>query len=176
MKKKILLFLYYSLIANLPHSRFGLCFNRVRCWYLNRMLKISGRGPLSYWEPDVYIGDGSHLSVGADCQINEHVFLQGGTIGNNVMIAPYAVILSSSHGIELNGIPMVKQPPKTNDFVTIENDVWIGRNAVVLPGVTIHTGAVVGAGAVVTKDVPENAIVGGVPAKIIRFRTVPAGE
>jgi len=176
MKKKFLLILYYFLIAKLPHSRFGRCFNGVRCWYLTRILKISGRGPLSYWEPDVYIGDGSHLSVGVDCQINEHVFLQGGVIGNNVMIAPYAAILSSSHGIELNGVPMVKQPAKINDFVIIEDDVWIGRNAVVLPGITIHTGAVVGAGAVVTKDVPENAIVGGSPAKIIRFRTAPTGK
>lgn len=57
-----------------------------------------------------------------------------------------------------------------NGVVEIGNDVWIGGNAVILRGVTIGDGAIVGAGAVVTKDVPPYAIVGGVPAKIIRFR------
>ena len=52
----------------------------------------------------------------------------------------------------------------------IENDVWIAANAVVKQGVTVHTGAVIGAGAVVTKDVPPYAIVAGIPAKILRYR------
>lgn len=54
--------------------------------------------------------------------------------------------------------------------VTIGNDVWIGTNVVLLPGITVHDGAIVGAGAVVTKDVPAYAVVGGVPARIIKFR------
>jgi maltose O-acetyltransferase len=55
--------------------------------------------------------------------------------------------------------------------VTIEDDLWIGANCVILPGITLHKGSVVGAGAVVTKDVPENAIAVGVPAKILKYRT-----
>jgi maltose O-acetyltransferase len=54
--------------------------------------------------------------------------------------------------------------------ITIEKDVWIGAQAVILPGVTVGEGAVVGAGAVVTKDVPPFAIIGGAPARIIRMR------
>jgi len=54
--------------------------------------------------------------------------------------------------------------------VTIEDDVWVGHGAAILKGVTIGTGAVVGAGAVVTKDVPPYAVVGGVPARILRYR------
>lgn len=54
--------------------------------------------------------------------------------------------------------------------VTIGNDVWIVMRSIIMPGVTIGNGAVIGAGAVVTKDVPDYAIVGGVPAKVIKFR------
>ena len=54
--------------------------------------------------------------------------------------------------------------------ITIGDDVWIGRRVMLLPGVSIGKGAVIGAGAVVTKDVPEFAVVGGVPAKIIKWR------
>ena len=61
-------------------------------------------------------------------------------------------------------------PWRTTRPVTIGNDVWIGRNAIIMDGVEIGTGAVVGSGAVVTKDVPPYAIVGGVPAKVIRYR------
>ena len=57
-----------------------------------------------------------------------------------------------------------------NDLVTIGNDVWIGYGATILSGVTVHDGAVIAAGSVITKDVPAYAIVGGVPAKIIRYR------
>lgn len=54
--------------------------------------------------------------------------------------------------------------------VVIENDVWIGMRVVIMPGVKVGNGVVIGAGAVVTKDIPDYAIVGGVPAKIIKFR------
>ena len=64
-------------------------------------------------------------------------------------------------------------PWKTTKPVTIGNDCWIGRNAIIMDGVTVGHGAIVGAGAVVTKDVPPYAIVAGVPARIIRYRFVP---
>lgn len=62
---------------------------------------------------------------------------------------------------------------EVNGFVTIKNDVWIGERAIILSGVTIGNGAIIAAGAVVTKDVPDFAIVGGVPAKIIKYRFAP---
>ena len=57
-----------------------------------------------------------------------------------------------------------------NQKVIIKNDVWIGANSVIMPNITIGNGAIIGAGAVVTKDVPDYAIVAGVPAKIIKYR------
>ncbi|MNI40841.1 Chloramphenicol acetyltransferase [compost metagenome] len=75
-------------------------------------------------------------------------------------------ILSKDEVIDLYSMPY-------NQKIVIGNDVWIGANAVILPGVTLGDGAVIGAGAVVTKDVPPYAIVGGVPAKVIRYRFTP---
>ena len=56
--------------------------------------------------------------------------------------------------------------------VTIEDNVWIGGKSIILPGITIHEGAVIGMGAVVTKDVPKGAVVGGNPAKILKYRNI----
>ena len=90
-------------------------------------------------------------------------------IGNDVMMGPEVVILTYSHKFDRLDIPMNDQGSYV-DPVMIGNDVWIGTRSIILPGVKIGNGVLIGAGAVVTKDVPDYAIVGGVPAKIIRYR------
>ncbi len=87
------------------------------------------------------------------------------TIGDNVMIGPECLISTVNHPLTPMGRRKHLGVAKP---VTIGNDVWLGGNVVVLPGVTIGNNVVVAAGAVVTKDVPDNCLVGGVPAKIIR--------
>ncbi len=79
-------------------------------------------------------------------------------------------MVSSNHGFERG--KLIKEQPWTTDdnYIIIEDDVWIGANSVILPGVTIKKGAIIGAGSVVTKDVPQYAIVCGNPAHIIRYR------
>ncbi len=89
-------------------------------------------------------------------------------IGKNCLISPCVYITDHNHSTK-TGKPMFRQPCKSAP-VEIGDDVWIGANSVILPGVTIGRGAVVAAGAVVNKDVPPLAIVGGVPASIIRYR------
>lgn len=86
-------------------------------------------------------------------------------IGNNVMIGPNTLITTVGHPLSPKARRgyMAKAAP-----VRIGNDVWIGGNVTILPGVTIGNNVVVAAGAVVTKDVPDNSLVGGVPARIIR--------
>jgi acetyltransferase-like isoleucine patch superfamily enzyme len=93
----------------------------------------------------------------------------GVTIGRNVLIAAHTTINTVSHGITRCDIPINDQPVLT-DPVVIEDDCWIGLNAVILQGVTLGHGSIVGAGAVVTKSIPPWSIAVGVPARVVGRR------
>ncbi|MBT0607160.1 acyltransferase [Aequorivita echinoideorum] len=125
---------------------------------------------LSKIEHNVYLSTGKNIKMGHNCRINENVFIQGAYIGNNVLIAPNVSILSVSHNHENIEIPIVDQGDTLPNPPTIKDNVWLGRNVVVMPGIVIGEGAIVGAGAVVTKNVDPYIIVGGVPAKFIKNR------
>ena len=86
-------------------------------------------------------------------------------IGNHVMIGPNALITTVGHPLSPKGRREYHALAKT---VRIGNDVWIGGNVTILPGVTIGNNVVVAAGAVINKDVPDNTLVGGVPARVIK--------
>ena len=95
-------------------------------------------------------------------------FLGEITIGNDVQIGPKVIIWARDHGIERDTI--INKQSHVSKKIIIGNDVWIGASSVILKGVVIGTGAIVGAGSVVTKDVAENSIVVGSPAKLIGVR------
>lgn len=109
---------------------------------------------------DVLIGSDTRIGIGS-------VVIGPVTIGSDVMTAQHVVISGLNHGYEDITVPPSKQPVNTAP-VTIGNAVWIGANAVILPGVTLGKHVVVGAGSVVTKDVPDFCVVAGNPARIIR--------
>lgn len=109
---------------------------------------------------DVTIGD--HTRIGIHCTVIGPV-----SIGSHVNLAQGIVVTALNHNFEDTSCRMDEQGVTTRP-VTIGDDVWIGANAVILPGVTIGRHSVVAAGAVVTKDVPDCCIVGGVPAKVIK--------
>ena len=109
---------------------------------------------------DVVIGD--HTRIGIHNTIIGPV-----TIGSHVNLAQGITVTALNHNFE-NIKEKIDSQGITTKQVVINDDVWIGANAVILPGVTIGRHAVVAAGAVVTTDVPENTVVGGVPAKIIK--------
>lgn len=114
------------------------------------------------------------LKIGRHTAINEFNNIRAGnapvTIGDNCLISQFVSIIDANHGIARNAFIRDQPHDLVSAGVRIGDDVWIGAHAVILPGVQIGTGAVVAAGAVVTRDVPEYAIVAGVPAKIIRYR------
>jgi len=124
----------------------------------------------SFFENNIYLGRANNIKIGKCCEINEDVFIQGATIGNYVMIAPGVSLLANMHNYKSTDTPMILQGKQIGNPVLIEDDVWLGRNVIVMPGVHIGKGSIVAAGAVVTKDVPAFTIVGGVPAKIIQSR------
>lgn len=91
-------------------------------------------------------------------------------IGRDVMMGPDVVIFTTDHIFSDTSRPMMDQGMAAAKPVTIGDDVWIGQRALILPGVSIGTGAIVAAGAVVTRDVPPFAVVAGNPARIIKDR------
>lgn len=114
----------------------------------------------------LYINYGKHTKIGKNVFINfDCTFLDLGgiTIEDGVLIAPKVSLLSEGHPIEPK-----ERHSLTVGHIHIKKNAWIGANATILQGVTIGENAVVASGAVVSKDVPDNTIVGGIPAKIIK--------
>ena len=109
---------------------------------------------------DVWIGD--HTRIGLHNTIIGPV-----SIGDHVNLAQGITVTALNHNFQKRD-QLISQQGISTKKVTIENDVWIGANAVILPGVTIGTHSVVAAGAIVTKDVPPYSLVGGVPAIILK--------
>lgn len=113
---------------------------------------------------ELIIGKRTFVGQNSVIGVNERI-----TIGDDVMIAQSVSIRDTDHCFDNILVPMNKQGIKT-EKITISDDVWIGYGAVITKGVTIGKGAIIGANAVVTKDIPDYAIVGGVPARVIKFR------
>lgn len=118
------------------------------------------------------------VKIGKDTFINPNVIIVDDRyatqvkieIGDRVAIAPGVLIISSSvpNNSELKYHEYIKNNLIKTENITIENDVWIGAGAIILPGVKIGQKSIVGAGAVVTNDVPEQVIVAGIPAHVIK--------
>ncbi len=146
------------LIANFP-------IMKVRYFFF-RLAKIS-IGKKTIINMNTYILGSNNLEIGNMCHINQSCFLdaRGGIkIGDNVSISHYVRLVTGSHNVQDAIFPVVLKP------IVIEDSVWIGIGATVLQGVKIGRGAIICAGSVVTKDVPEFTIVGGVPARVIKSR------
>ncbi|MGF6900972.1 acyltransferase [Paraburkholderia sp. GAS348] len=155
-------YLANNFIAHLP-------VERIRNCYYRRILgvKIGNRTHVSMRQFFTGYHTRCNVTIGDNCVLNREIYLDGRTgilIGNNVNISFQCCILSLHHDHNHPGFASI------GGVVQIRDHTWLGARAIILPGVTIGEGAVVAAGAVVTKDVPDFAVVGGVPAKIIGER------
>lgn len=154
-------------VEGLPHAPGA---NEIKCFCMRlRGAKVGRR--VKVWS-GVWMDAFDRLEIGDDVTIGKDAILitDGGLrIGHRAMIAHGSKLITEGHRVP-PGRERMRFSGRDLAAVVIENDVWIATQAVILPGVTVGEGSVVAAGAVVTKDVPPFAIVGGVPAQLIRMR------
>lgn len=166
-RKKIIYLLYRIFASGLPESRHLKLARMWRGWFAKRILKEMGenvnieRG--ASFGPNVSIGN--YSGIGISCELWGEV-----KIGNNVLMGPEVVVYTVNHIFADPDKIILEQGYTSPKPVYIKDDVWIGRRCLIMPGVMIGEGAVVGAGSVVTKNVPDYAVVAGNPAKIIKYR------
>ena len=144
--------------------------------FYKRSMKHCGKGvylrPMSsdlkgLW--NMSVGDGSSIPKGSTFYCTEAPL----TIGRKVIFGPRPTIITGDHRIDALGkfiMDSTEKLPDNDAPVTVEDDVWAGANITILKGVTIGRGSVIAAGAVVTRSCPPYSIIGGVPAKVLKFR------
>ena len=160
--KKAIGYILYVLTSWLPHYQLHYS------WPITTNIRrLAAKMMFDYCGEKVDIGRkisfSSQVSLGNNSSIGDESYILGKlVIGEDVMMA-------ANHNINRLDIPMNLQSG-TDEPIIIEDNVWVGYDCKIMAGVHIKSGAVIGAGAVVTKDVPQNAIVGGIPAKVIKYR------
>ncbi|MEJ8756926.1 acyltransferase [Pontibacter sp. H259] len=166
--KKILYFLYIAFFRFTPeiYRPYALFFPLLRRCLVQAFATKAGKYIRVKRNADVsmFIEIGDFSELGSNCIIQSNTI-----IGQNVIMGPDVKIYTRNHKFDLLDIPIQFQG-HTNEKVMIGNDVWLGANVIITPGVKIGNHVVIAAGSVVTKDVEDYAIIGGVPAKVIKYR------
>ena len=166
--RKAVYLLYMMFLRFTPENYrpYSLFFPALRRWAVSQFATKCGKDIRVKHNADVSlrieVGDRSELGKGS-------VINRNTTIGSDVMMGPDVKIYTGNHRFDRLDIPMHEQGGVLKP-VSIGNDVWLGANALIMPGVTIGNHVVIAAGAVVTKDIPDYAIAGGNPARVIKYR------
>lgn len=129
---------------------------------------LGSAGPELDIQPGFHCDNGKNITVGRRFTANFNVTILDGapvTFGDFCMVGPGALISTTGHPLEAQGR---RDRLAISEPITFGDDVWIGGNCTVLPGITVGSNVVIAAGAVVNRDVPDNCIVAGVPAKVIK--------
>lgn len=163
---------YRLLAKHLPptSSRGGKVWGSLRRAIVSPMFLEAGRlinieSGAEFTARQIRIGD--HSAIGVNCRVVGPV-----TLGDNVMMGPDVLILTQNHGFSTIDLPMRLQASSDPKPVVIEDDVWLGARAILLPGVRVGRGSIVGAAAVVTRDVEPYSIVAGNPARVVNTRVI----
>lgn len=170
--KFLCLIVFYGFANFLPNSYYpivGVVSNQIRIFLCRRIFKKVGK--VDTINRGIKFGMGFGVEIGDYSGIGENAIIPPNTkIGNYVMIAPFLYIVGGNHKFDRTDIPMYFQGAEDRKVTIIKDDVWIGARVLIMAGCSVGKGAVVAAGAVVTKDVGDYELVGGVPARIIKKR------
>lgn len=174
MSKNLIMFLFstYSYVLNLAFLFLELMPPFVRWIAFKLLLKKLGRNVLidykTYLRYPGKISIGDHVAINRGCELYASFLVEHGriTLGNRVTLSPNVRLYAIGHDYSSLDMPDLAGPIVVGDFA------WIGGDSVVLPGVTIGEGAVIGAGSVVTRDVPPYSVAVGNPAKVIKTRQI----
>lgn len=175
--KGICYLLYYLLARWLPPSY---CPGR-RLWRKIRLMicrpLFEECGVNVNIEAGAYFGSGKGIAIGDHSGIGVDARILGPVkIGKNVMMGHEVLLIGQNHKFSDLHIPMSQQGYDREEPITIGDDGWVGARAIILPGVSLGRGVVIGAGSVVTQDIPEWAVAAGNPARVIRFRKQEAND
>lgn len=162
----LMIYLYLQDCVNIFSDIF--LMNLLRRFFYRLYFKKIGKGCIFNCKCHFEVPE--KIEIGDHCAFNRGCWISGGgglILHNDVIIGPNVIIHTANHNY---GNPKLsfRMQGHTYEKVEIQDNVWIGAGAIILPGVTIHANSIVAAGAVVTKDVSSNSIVGGVPARIIK--------
>lgn len=168
IKRKISLTIYLYIQNTLNIFPDFVLGNRLRRLFYKLYLKKAGQNLTV--SAHVHIEEPNKIEVGNNCSFNRGCWISGGgglQLGNDVIIGPNVIIHSANHIYLDPSLPIRAQGHELKKVI-ISNNVWIGAGAIILPGVTINENSIIAAGAVVTKVVPANSLVGGVPSRLIK--------
>lgn len=165
--KRFLTGLYKLTAKNLPVSGKSKFAKKIRGWFGKKIMMHTGENinieKGAIFNSKCTLGDKS--GIGINCELYGTVH-----IGRYVNMGPEVVVYTRNHSTMRCDISMQEQGYVDECPVVIEDDVWIGRRVIILPGVTIGKGSVIGAGAVVPKSIPPYSVAVGNPAKIVKMR------
>lgn len=160
-----------------PDSPLG---HKIRWRYWGKLVNLQGDGSVGRMADIV---DPALTAIGRNFICSDYTVVNasdspGIYIGNQVMLGPRVYIRAANHNIESTEIPINEQGHRygnihyqtKNYSIVIEDDVWVGANSIILPGVKIGKGSVIGAGSVVTKEIPPYSVAVGTPARVVRTR------
>jgi len=171
LSKVFFLILYYGFARYLPCSYKpygGKLAKKVRHFCCKHIFVKCGKDVNI--EHGVDFEGGTELEIGSYSGLGINSWIGPAKIGKDVIMGREVIIISKNHKYSDSTKPIHLQGYEQVRPVIIEDDVWIGTRVIILPGRRIGRGAVIGAGSVVTKDVPPYAVVGGNPAKILKYR------
>ena len=150
----------------LPKSQRSKFAKKIRYFFGKHICDVGDNVNIEHnaqFSPELVIGDNS--GIGINSEIYGPV-----EIGKNVLMGPEVIIYTNGHRYDDLSVPIREQGFTKERKVIISDDCWIGRRVMIMPGVRIGTGCIIGAGSIVTKDIPPYSVVAGVPARIVKSR------